>query len=91
MRAAWLYRPVVATCLRQLSRDRRPIVQRTLITVGLLIAILGLLWPWIARLGLGRLPGDLVIDRPGFKLFAPFTTLIVVSVILSLIVWLLRR
>jgi hypothetical protein len=81
----------VATCLRQISRDRRPIVQRTLITVGLLIAILGLLWPWIARLGLGRLPGDLVIDRPGFKLFAPFTTLIVVSVILSLIVWLFRR
>jgi hypothetical protein len=81
----------VATCLRQVSRDRRPIVQRTLITVGLLIAILGLLWPWIARLGLGRLPGDLVIDRPGFKLFAPFTTLIVVSVILSLIVWLFRR
>ena len=66
-------------------------MQRTLITVGLLIAILGLLWPWIARLGLGHLPGDLVIDKPGFKLFAPFTTMIVVSVILSLVVWLFRR
>lgn len=77
--------------MRQISRDRRPIVQRTLITVGLLLAILGLLWPWIARLGLGRLPGDLVIDRPGFKLFAPFTTMIVVSVVLSFIVWLFRR
>jgi hypothetical protein len=66
-------------------------MQRILITVGLLIALIGLLWPWIATLGLGRLPGDLIIDRPGFKLFAPFTTMIVVSVIVSLIVWLLRR
>ena len=66
-------------------------MQRTLITVGLLITLIGLLWPWIAKLGLGRLPGDLIIDKPGFKLFAPFTTMIVVSVVLSLIVWLLRR
>ena len=66
-------------------------MQRTLITIGLLIALIGLLWPWISKLGLGRLPGDLIIDRPGFKLFAPFTTMIVVSVIVSLIVWLLRR
>ena len=81
----------MATCLRQISRDRRPIVQRTLITVGLLIVVLGLLWPLIAKLGLGRLPGDLLIDKPGFKFYAPFTTMIVVSVILSLIVWLFRR
>ena len=66
-------------------------MQRTLITVGLLIVILGLLWPWITKLGLGRLPGDLLIDRPGFRFYAPFTTMIVVSVILSLIVWLSRR
>ena len=66
-------------------------MQRTLLTVGLLIVIVGVLWPWIAKLGLGRLPGDLVIDKPGFRLFAPFTTMIVVSVILSLIVWLFRR
>jgi hypothetical protein len=66
-------------------------VQRLLITVGLLIALIGLLWPWISRLGLGRLPGDLIIDKPGFKLFAPFTTMIVISVVLSLIIWLLRR
>jgi hypothetical protein len=67
------------------------LVQRVLITAGLLIALLGLLWPWVSKLPLGRLPGDLVIDKPGFKLFAPFTTMIVVSVVLSLIVWLLRR
>jgi hypothetical protein len=66
-------------------------VQRLLITVGLLIALVGLLWPWITRLGLGRLPGDLRIDRPGFTFYAPFTTMIIVSVVVSLIVWLLRR
>jgi hypothetical protein len=66
-------------------------MQRTLITLGLLVALIGVLWPWISKLGLGRLPGDLIIDRPGFKLFAPFTTMIVVSVVLSLIIWLLRR
>ena len=66
-------------------------MQRILITVGLLIAMIGLLWPWASKLGLGRLPGDLIIDRPGFRLFAPFTTMIVVSVVLSLIIWLLSR
>ena len=66
-------------------------MQRILVTVGLLIAVVGLLWPWLSTLPLGRLPGDLVIDRPGFKLFAPFTTMIIVSLVLSLLVWLLRR
>ena len=66
-------------------------MQRLLITVGLLIALVGLLWPWIAKLGLGRLPGDLVIDKPGLKLFAPFTTMIILSIVISLILWLLRR
>jgi hypothetical protein len=66
-------------------------MQRLLITAGALIALVGLLWPWLSKLPLGRLPGDIVIDRPGFKLFAPFTTMIVVSLVLSLLVWLLRR
>jgi len=66
-------------------------MQRLLITAGALIALLGLLWPWVSKLPLGRLPGDITIDRPGFRLFAPFTTMIVVSLALSLLVWLLRR
>jgi hypothetical protein len=66
-------------------------MQRMLITAGVLIALAGLLWPWVSKLPLGRLPGDIMIDRPGFKLFAPFTTMIVVSLVLSLLVWLLRR
>jgi hypothetical protein len=66
-------------------------MQRVLITAGVLIALVGLLWPWVSKLPLGRLPGDIMIDRPGFKLFAPFTTMVVVSLVLSLLVWLLRR
>jgi len=66
-------------------------MQRFLIAIGLLIALVGLLWPWITKLGLGRLPGDLRIDKPGFTLYAPFTTMIIVSVVLSLVIWLLRR
>lgn len=66
-------------------------MQRLLIVVGLLLLVAGLLWPWLARLPLGRLPGDLVIDRPGLRIFLPFTTMLVVSVVLSLLAWLFRR
>lgn len=66
-------------------------MQRVLIVIGLLIAAVGVLWPWISKLPIGRLPGDVVVDRPGLKLFAPFTTMIVVSLVVSLIIWLLRR
>jgi hypothetical protein len=66
-------------------------MQRLLISFGLLLAAIGLLWPWLSKLPFGRLPGDLRVDRPGFTFFAPFTTMIVLSLVLSLILWLLRR
>ena len=66
-------------------------MRRLLITLGLLIALAGLAWPWVSKLPLGRLPGDLRIDRPRFTLYMPFTTMLLVSLALSLIVWLLRR
>jgi hypothetical protein len=66
-------------------------VQRLLIVTGLLIALAGVLWPWLSRMPLGRLPGDVVIDRPGFKFFAPFTTMLVLSIVISALIWLLRR
>ena len=66
-------------------------MQRILIVAGVLIVLVGLAWPWLSRLPFGRLPGDLVVDKPGFKLFAPFTTMLIVSLVLSLIVWLLRK
>jgi hypothetical protein len=66
-------------------------MSRALIVIGLAIVAVGLLWPWIARLGLGRLPGDIFIQRDGFTFYAPITTGILLSVILSLILWLFSR
>ncbi len=66
-------------------------MSRTLIIIGLAIATVGLLWPWIARLGLGRLPGDIFIQRDGVTFYAPMTTGILISLALSLIAWLLSR
>ena len=66
-------------------------MNRLLVAVGILLAAAGLAWPWLRRLPLFHLPGDLVIDRPGFRVFLPFTTMLIVSLILSLIVWLMRR
>ena len=66
-------------------------MQRALIVLGLLLTAIGVLWPWFSKLPFGRLPGDLMVDRPGFKLFAPFTTMIALSIVISLILWLFRR
>lgn len=66
-------------------------MQRALIVIGLIILAVGLAWPLIGKLPLGRLPGDIVIDRPGFKFFFPLTTGILVSIVLSLIAWLFRK
>ena len=66
-------------------------MQRALIIIGLTLVVLGLAWPWLSKLPLGRLPGDIVIDRPGAKVFIPITTMILISAVLSLLLWLFRR
>jgi len=66
-------------------------MQRTLIVVGVLILVAGLVWPWLSRLPIGRLPGDIVVDRDNFKFYFPLTTMILVSLLLSAILWFLRR
>ncbi|TIO79016.1 MAG: DUF2905 domain-containing protein [Mesorhizobium sp.] len=66
-------------------------MSRTLIIVGLSIVAIGLLWPWLTRIGLGRLPGDIVIEREHFRLYVPITTGILISVVLSVILWLINR
>ena len=66
-------------------------MSRTLIILGLLLLALGLTWPWLSRLGLGRLPGDIVIERENFTFYFPLMSGIVISLILSLILWLLGR
>ena len=66
-------------------------MQRLLIIIGALLLLTGLLWPWVERLPIGRLPGDILIDRPGLKVYIPLTTMITVSLVVSAILWLLRR
>jgi len=66
-------------------------VSRLLIIFGLVLVALGLLWPVIAKLGLGRLPGDIIIERDNFRLYFPLTTSILVSAVLSLVLWLINR
>lgn len=66
-------------------------MQRTLIYGGLILVAVGVMWPWLARLPLGRLPGDIIIDRPGFKLYIPVSTMILVSLLLSLLTRLFRK
>ena len=62
-----------------------------LITIGLVLLAVGLLWPWLARLGLGRLPGDIVVERGSFSFYFPIVTCLAVSVVLSFVFWLLNR
>ncbi len=66
-------------------------MSRMLIIFGLVLVAAGLLWPFIGRLGLGRLPGDIVIERPGFSFYFPLMTSLIVSVVLSVILWLVNR
>jgi uncharacterized membrane-anchored protein len=66
-------------------------MQRFLIIAGIVAIALGLAWPWLARVGLGRLPGDLHVEHEGFSFYFPLTTSIVVSVVVSLVFWLFRR
>jgi len=66
-------------------------VNRALILLGASLVILGLGWSWFSQLPLFRLPGDIVIERPGIRLFFPITTMLLLSALLSLAAWILRR
>jgi hypothetical protein len=66
-------------------------VQRTLVILGLLLVLVGLAWPWLGKLPFGRLPGDIVVNRENFRIYFPLTTMIIVSILLSVIVWFLRK
>jgi len=66
-------------------------MSRFLIVLGLIILASGLLWPLLTRLGLGRLPGDIVVQRGNYSFYFPLATCIIVSVLLSAVFWLLNR
>jgi hypothetical protein len=66
-------------------------MSRFLIILGIILVAAGVLWPWLSRIGIGRLPGDIVIERENFGLYLPITTSILASIVLSLILrWLGR-
>ena len=66
-------------------------MQRFLIIIGVMLVIAGVLWPFLSRVGLGRLPGDIVIHRDGTTFYFPVTTCLLISVVLSAILWLFNR
>lgn len=66
-------------------------MQRGLIGLGLALVAVGLGWPWLRRLPLGRLPGDIHIVREGFSFHFPIVTCLVISAVVSLLLWCLRR
>lgn len=66
-------------------------VSRILVTVGIVLIVAGLLWPVLQRLGLGRLPGDVVIERDNVRVYIPIVTSLVLSVLLTLVLWLINR
>jgi Ca2+/Na+ antiporter len=64
---------------------------RFLIVLGVAILVIGLLWPHLSRIGLGRLPGDIVIERENMTFYFSLMTCLLVSVLLSLVFWVVNR
>jgi Protein of unknown function (DUF2905) len=64
---------------------------RILILLGLAILVAGLLWPYLSQIGLGRLPGDIVVERKNVTLYFPLMTCLLMSVLISLVFWIVNR
>ena len=64
---------------------------RFLIVLGLLLLVVGLLWPYLSRIGFGRLPGDIVIERENLTFYFPLMTSLLLSVLFSLVFWIVSR
>lgn len=66
-------------------------MQHFLLIIGIIFVVAALLWPVIQKIGLGRLPGDIVIERENFRLYIPIATMLLLSVLLSLVLWIIRK
>jgi hypothetical protein len=62
-------------------------MHRPLILFGVLLILIGVAWPWLSKLPFGRLPGDIVVERENFRFYFPLATGLLVSVVLSLLLW----
>jgi len=66
-------------------------MQKKIILFGAFIILLGVLWPYLKKIGLGSLPGDIKIIKENYSFFFPITTCILVSVFLSILFWLFKK
>ena len=66
-------------------------MSRFLIVLGVVILAAGVLWPLLDRLGLGQLPGDIVIERQNFRFYFPLMTSILLSIVFSVVLWVASR
>ena len=66
-------------------------MNRLLIALGALLVLVGVLWPWVRKVPWFHLPGDIVIDRPGLKVFVPIATMVIISGVMSVVAWLIRK
>ena len=66
-------------------------MRRFLIVMGIMLIVAGVLWPWLRKLGFGRLPGDIRYDKDGFGFYFPLTTGLIISVVITLVLWILRK
>ncbi|GBD87510.1 hypothetical protein BMS3Abin03_01444 [bacterium BMS3Abin03] len=66
-------------------------MQKYIIITGIFLIATGLLWPVIIKLPFGKLPGDIIIDRPNMKIYIPITTMLLISVLASIVLWIIRK
>jgi hypothetical protein len=66
-------------------------MSRALIVIGVILLLAGICWPLIGRLGLGRLPGDIAIQRSNFSFYFPIMTSLIISIVVSVVLWLINR
>jgi Protein of unknown function (DUF2905) len=69
----------------------RGTMAKWLVIVGIVFVVIGLVWPWLSRLGIGHLPGDIYIERKGFNFYFPLTSSVIVSLVLSFLFWIFRK
>lgn len=66
-------------------------LSRVLVTLGIILVVVGLLVPYLGKLGLGRLPGDIAVEKENVRFYFPLTTSIIISLVVTLLIWLFRR
>ncbi|ADU65725.1 DUF2905 domain-containing protein [Desulfurispirillum indicum] len=66
-------------------------MQKTLVIAGIILLVAGFLWPLLQKAGFFRLPGDIVIERENFRFYFPVTSMVIISGVVSVIFWILRR